>query len=163
MFATKEQVEKLKQRTEKWKAIDYRDCDPLMKPIINIFNDYEGLATVFCCEGHVDIISTETPYIMFAITEDKGFVNLSHFYNELVRIFSEPSDNPQEYVSATRIRMTFTTRLWPGKDSDFGKPYPVVNLGVIFRKEEAKQHFYRKLYDYFSLPFVEKEEPSEIK
>lgn len=150
IFASPEIVAKLKDRTEAWKAVDFHGIDPLMKPIINILNDWEGLATAFCCEGHMEKDAEwDSWYIMFAVTEDKGFLNLKYLFEYLRDKIAEEADRTVNTCRPYDLSMVFTTRGFPTKD---GGDYPVINLNMRrFRTQARKDQFFKILYEFFKV------------
>ncbi len=168
MFATKEQVQCLRERSIEWEKEDFETADPLIPQVVRLLNKVETIACVWSCEGHYNVSklhvkedSIENFYLMLAVTEEgfqfvqKLFTNLQE---RLVAIALEKKlyqnngrlnhDAAWFIVNPIRTSLSFTTRFWPGEDSVL---YNVVILNTITHskkggaKEDMKLSFFKEL------------------
>lgn len=87
MFATKEEVAKLRQRAESWKATRYVGADPMIPQVMDLFLKFPGVAPIWSCEGHFKDPEAgrnrhDNFYMMFAV-EESAYPLMQEIYMRL--------------------------------------------------------------------------------
>lgn len=115
--------------------------DKKMVPIIKHFNTLEGVSTVFCCEGHPDVVKRgSTAYIMFAL-QQRGIEKLNILFRRLFEVTLEGMSDAYG-LRTTDLELVMTTRLMP----DTRLHYVVYSLRARFRTVDQKEWFYKAMY-----------------
>lgn len=173
MFATQEQVKRLKERALDWKDAGYPDADPLIKEAMELILRLPWIAPVWSCEGHwKDADGGRTKhqdfYILFAI-EASGFPAMEKIYTRLrerlltrhtynIQVSAEkkrkilgnliPTRSPA-YSSVLDLKLSFSTRNMPGSDIDKGEVewYHSLLLGGNTHGRAAKHIFFKEFME----------------
>lgn len=152
MFASKEQVEQLKQRALQWERGGCPSGDTLIKDVMPLLNKLPGIAVVWSCEGHPP---KENFYIMFAVEEDQ-FKVMQDMYNRLyekllpyqikadaiksARSKDETIPIPDNFSRIQYLELTFAKRISPF-DMEW---YSVINLNANTDTPGSKEVFFKE-------------------
>lgn len=70
VWLNEEQVNFYQTRFQLWKELGYSQADTSMIPLLELMNQLPGVATVYCCDGHLE----QDLFVMFAVTRESRSV-----------------------------------------------------------------------------------------
>ena len=150
LLPTPQQFKELKDRAKDYELAGFPQCDVSMIEILKFFNRHAGIATIFCCEGHVKVKQVlygskkitavrNSCYIQFALTED-GFEFITEFTEKLFHLLSHEAIQKLNYeqsqadllkVSLFEYKNNLTTKDREKIDGMFPSVYRFAHEAVL--------------------------------
>lgn len=133
MFVTQEQFHYLKERHRKYKEQDYPGIDRRMIRIVEHLNKIDGVATIWCCEGHYGQLQAwQDDLLLMAdvIVGVRDVQALSSLF-EIVKVFNRKVESPH----ALKIELGELVWLEAVSFSDY---YPTARLCRMYRLEKPQ-------------------------
>ncbi len=143
---TPEQFKFLKERATAHATVDFVNCDPLIIELLKKFNDHEGIAPVWSCQGHLEDDGGEISfYCIFGVNES-GAEWLQRYHVRLFKTMVE--QGTEKFKSPHRLRLALTHRIFP--DRNFNEWYPAWVMTFDFSNIKEQNPFFDLMHETFS-------------
>ena len=133
MFVTQEQFDYIKERYKKYKEQDYPGIDRRMIRIVDYLNRIDGVATIWCCEGHYGQLQEwhDDLLLMADVIVGVRDINALSSLFEIVKVVNRKVESP------LALKIELGELIWLEADSSIDY-YPTARLCRNYRLDKPE-------------------------